>query len=347
VYDQFDLPDEARLLEIGCGTGSLWSENFDRIPDGWEITLTDASPGMVAEAKRNLGDSRRFVFRVADGQELPFEDGTFDAVVANHMLYHVPNRPRELSEIARVLREGGTLYAATNGMEHLRELVGMLRVLDPTHRSESIATDLPGFTLENGAEQLSPWFPEVSLRQYEGSLIVTEAKPLVDSHASQREHRLAMAFPFGTRSSVEGLARFSAAGCVEGATTDSMTFHITSPPISGWALRRSCRASRPSSSFCALGVAFELELTPERTDNYRRILSDYERRIEKGKQTVYAPTLPARGQWSEWQGPPKSTTSSWTSMCEEDPLRTGLRAAALRGIRGARSRISYVLARTV
>ena len=180
VFDQFDLPDEARLLEIGCGTGSLWSGNFDRIPDGWEITLTDASPGMMAETKRNLGDPRRFVFRVADVQELPFEDGIFDAVVANHMLYHVPNRPRAFSEIAHVLREGGTLYATTNGMKHLRELVRMLHVLDPTHSSESIATDLPGFSLENGAGQLAPWFAEVSLRRHEDSLVVTEVNPLVN-----------------------------------------------------------------------------------------------------------------------------------------------------------------------
>ena len=180
VFDQFDLTDEARLLEIGCGTGALWSTNFDRIPNGWEITLTDASPGMLAEAKRNLGESRRFAFRVANAQELPFEEGIFDAVVANHMLYHVPNRPQAFSEIARVLREGGTLYAATNGMKHLQELAGMLRVLDPAHRSESIATDLPSFTLENGAHQLSLWFTEVSLRRHEDALIVTEAKPLVD-----------------------------------------------------------------------------------------------------------------------------------------------------------------------
>ena len=42
VFDQFDLTDEARLLEIGCGTGALWSTNFDRIPNGWEMSLTDA-----------------------------------------------------------------------------------------------------------------------------------------------------------------------------------------------------------------------------------------------------------------------------------------------------------------
>ena len=180
MFDQFHLPDEARLLEIGCGTGGLWSDNLDRIPDKWQITLTDASPGMLAEARRTLGDSRRFVFRVADVQEIPFEDGIFDAVVANHMLYHVPNRPKAFSEIARVLREGGTLYAATNGMKHLRELVRMLRVLDPTHRSETIATDLPGFSLENGAGQLSPWFSEVSLRRYEDALNVTDVKPLAD-----------------------------------------------------------------------------------------------------------------------------------------------------------------------
>ena len=180
VFDQFDLPDESNLLEIGCGTGGLWAENLDRIPAGWEITLTDASPGMLAEAQRNLSIQRRFVFRLADAQKLPFEDGTFDAVIANHMLYHVPDRHKAFSEITRVLRNGGTLYAATNGMKHPNELVGMLRVLDPTHTSETIAKDLPAFSLENGAGQLSQRFPKVSVKRYEDALVITEAKPLVE-----------------------------------------------------------------------------------------------------------------------------------------------------------------------
>jgi hypothetical protein len=41
VFDQLELPSQARILELGCGTGQLWLDNIDRIPAGWEITLTD------------------------------------------------------------------------------------------------------------------------------------------------------------------------------------------------------------------------------------------------------------------------------------------------------------------
>jgi ubiquinone/menaquinone biosynthesis C-methylase UbiE len=64
VFDQLELPPDARVLELGCGTGKLWVENRDRTPEGWDVTLTDASPGMLREARRNLGLDRRF--RMAD-----------------------------------------------------------------------------------------------------------------------------------------------------------------------------------------------------------------------------------------------------------------------------------------
>src|SRR5919107_6107973 len=86
----------------------------------------------------------------------------------------------ELPDDARILRPGGHLYAATNGIKHMHELVAMLRVLDPEWSHESINTDLANFNLQNGAEQLSAWFKEVALLGYEDSLTVTQTKPLVD-----------------------------------------------------------------------------------------------------------------------------------------------------------------------
>jgi len=181
IFDHFELPDEATVLEIGCGPGRLWTENLDRLPEGWIITLTDASPGMVREAKRSLsGSRRRFEFQVADVQELPFEGERFDAVVANHMIYHVPDRARAFSQITRVLKPGGTLYAATNGDRTQSEMGWMQRILDPSHPAESYFRTPLDFGLENGAELLSPWFSDVTLRRYEDALIVTEVEPLVE-----------------------------------------------------------------------------------------------------------------------------------------------------------------------
>jgi len=47
VFDHFMLPTNSRILELGCGTGLLWLQNIGHIPDGWKITLSDFSPGML------------------------------------------------------------------------------------------------------------------------------------------------------------------------------------------------------------------------------------------------------------------------------------------------------------
>ena len=180
IFDQFELPRRSRILELGCGPGHLWTENLDSLPEGCSITLTDVSPGMVAEAAARLGSDRRFEFQVVDARELPFKSERFDTVVANHMLYHVPDRERTFSEINRVLKPGGTLYAATNGKNTHSEMGRMQRVLDPSRPTDDYFRDLLEFSLENGAEQLSSWFSEVTLRRYEDALIVTETGPLVE-----------------------------------------------------------------------------------------------------------------------------------------------------------------------
>lgn len=122
VFDQFALPPDARVLELGCGTGLLWVRNLDRLPDGWRVTFGDFSPGMVAQARQSLADDPRFAFEQFDAQAIPFVGGTFDAVVANHMLYHVPDRQAAYAEVRRVLKPGGWFYAATNGRDHMRQL---------------------------------------------------------------------------------------------------------------------------------------------------------------------------------------------------------------------------------
>ncbi len=178
VFDRFDLPADAHVLELGCGPGSLWRENRDRIAPGWRITLSDASPGMCASARDELRDVASIVsFEVIDAVSIPHADGAFDAVIANHMLYHVPDRAAALGEIRRVLRPGGRLYAATNGERHMWELDELIRAQAP----ELVATNVADrFGLENGLAQLTPWFAGVDRHDYADSLEVTQAGPLLD-----------------------------------------------------------------------------------------------------------------------------------------------------------------------
>src|SRR5450759_51077 len=54
VFDHLSIPHNGRILEIGCGPGELWHRNRERIPEHWDITLSDLSPGMLREAQHNL-----------------------------------------------------------------------------------------------------------------------------------------------------------------------------------------------------------------------------------------------------------------------------------------------------
>lgn len=184
LFDLYAIPDHARILELGCGPALFWQANLTRVPDHWEVTLTDFSDGMLADAQRNLGDSAgRFSFRQVNAQHIPFEDDSFDVVVANHMLYHVPNRQQAYVEITRVLKLGGLFYAATNGPRHLMELGDILLEAFPEQQEDVLLLYNPhrlDFRLDNGADELTAWFTTVERHDYEDSLHVTAIEPVVD-----------------------------------------------------------------------------------------------------------------------------------------------------------------------
>lgn len=177
VFDQLVVPARGHILEIGCGTGKLWQENLDRLPAEWSLTLADQSAGMLAQAGQNLGESTHALhFEQCDVQQLPFVDERFDVVIANHMLYHVADLPLGLSEIRRVLKRGGRLFAATNGQQHMSELHQLLHDFDqqlPLHKVRL------SFTLENGADWLMPYFDRIEQRLFDSNLAITEVEPLV------------------------------------------------------------------------------------------------------------------------------------------------------------------------
>jgi ubiquinone/menaquinone biosynthesis C-methylase UbiE len=183
VFDQFEPVPQCRVLELGCGSGMLWLKNQSRLPEDWDIMLSDFSPGMLVDARRNLASvAYPFAFRQVDACSIPVPDAGVDMVIANHMLYHVPDRAAAFAEIRRVLKPGGHLYAATNGQDHLRELSQLQERFDIPDLVGTLSRE---FSLEDGGEQLAPSFAHISLRHYEDALVVTEAEPLIAFILSQ------------------------------------------------------------------------------------------------------------------------------------------------------------------
>jgi SAM-dependent methyltransferase len=197
VAEQIEQPGPCRVLEIGCGSGLLWKSQGARLPQTWQVTLSDFSPGMVAQARAaQQGQTRAYQYAVNDAQALPFADSSFDILIANHMLYHVPDRPRALAEFQRVLRKGGLLAAATNGRQHLHELhVWIARAAGcKLEELDKLTWGTLGFNLENGAEQLAAFFGSIELRGYGDSLEVSEVGPLLDYTDSMYSSEKAIQF---------------------------------------------------------------------------------------------------------------------------------------------------------
>ncbi len=180
VFEQLAIVPGVRVLELGCGPGMLWQRNSERIPSNCAITLSDFSAGMVQEAQHNLPvDDKRFTFQVIDAQAIPFDDNTFDCVIANHMLYHVPDLSRALAEMRRVLRPDGYFYATTNGNTHLKEIRTFMQGSGFGESNGVMGFGDGAFKLESGLELLSSWYGQIELRRFESNLAVTEAEPIV------------------------------------------------------------------------------------------------------------------------------------------------------------------------
>lgn len=187
LFKQIDFSKVNRLLEIGCGNGKLW-ENRNIDLRNREIFLSDISEGMVHEVRKKLGKDYNCI--VADCQAIPFKDNYFDTIIANHVMFYIQNLSVGLSEISRVLRNGGVLYCSTYGKNHMKEITELVQSFDSrVELSQNRLYEL--FGLENGRDILYSYFSKVELKNYEDVLIVTDAQPLVDyimsCHGNQNE----------------------------------------------------------------------------------------------------------------------------------------------------------------
>jgi SAM-dependent methyltransferase len=184
VLDQIAWRGDERVLDVGCGAGGYVAAVLARTP---HYTAGDISIGMLrtisAPARVNL-----------DAQRLPLTGGTFDVLLANHMIYHLPDQDRAGADFARVLRPGGILIAATNSahnMEELRDLVrraaDRLRVVRPINPYPALS-----FTVENGAELLRRHFEHVELRKLVSALVFPAVQPVLDYLATSPEFYLGL-----------------------------------------------------------------------------------------------------------------------------------------------------------
>lgn len=175
------LPNRPRVLEVGAGTGRMWQTVAGRVPEGWQMTLTDRSEGMLQALRELVGVlNLNAAVSQADAMALPFADASFDLVFANHMLYHVPDPATGIAELRRVLRPGGLLVAATNGAGHMAQASDLARQLAGLEGVSLMGVDPLSFTCESGAQQLERSFGGVRLRRHDDQLRVTDQEALLE-----------------------------------------------------------------------------------------------------------------------------------------------------------------------
>ncbi|HKU59464.1 MAG TPA: class I SAM-dependent methyltransferase [Gaiellaceae bacterium] len=158
-----------RVLEVGGGDG--WLSAWLRDELGCEVTLVDQSERMV-----ELASERGLDARVGNIDELPFDDASFDTVVAAWMLYHVNDIDRGLSEVARVLAPGGHLVANTNSSRHAEEVFDLIQY--PEERRRWV------FRAENGEDILRKHFSDVQRRDIVAVATVGDRQTLVNYQQS-------------------------------------------------------------------------------------------------------------------------------------------------------------------
>ncbi|MGW1194589.1 class I SAM-dependent methyltransferase [Streptomyces sp. NPDC002536] len=169
------------VVDVGCGNGKFLNRLRQDRPDLRLLGL-DISAGILGEVPGPVA--------VADAARLPLRDAGTNAVLALHMLYHVEDIPAAVTEFGRVLAEGGTVVASTNGDHDKAELDDLWQrasgdVLGRDRGPSRISLSAR-FSLEKAPSLLGAAFSTVRVVELPGTIAVTDPAPVVAHMASYR-----------------------------------------------------------------------------------------------------------------------------------------------------------------
>ncbi|MGW7130715.1 class I SAM-dependent methyltransferase [Streptomyces bobili] len=170
-----------RVVDIGCGNGKFIQRLREDRPD-LDLLGLDIAPGILAGVPGPVA--------VADATSLPLATGSIDAALALHMLYHVPDIPQAVGELARVLAGDGVMVASTNSDRDKVELdelwqraAGDVLGLDRGPARISLSAR---FSLEKAPAFLGEEFSRVEVVELPGTITVHAPEPVITHMTSYR-----------------------------------------------------------------------------------------------------------------------------------------------------------------
>lgn len=172
------------ILDISPGSGAYFELARQFFPKGTYIAA-DSLPQLLQSAQKQP-QSGAVQWLLDDIETLPFPDHSFDIILANQMLYHLPDLYGSIMELHRVLKPTGLLIATTHSQYTMAEFDTLTRRAltllghPPRETTSYYGRFIENFSLENGAMLLGRYFRAVARHEIPTTLIFKDSKPAIE-----------------------------------------------------------------------------------------------------------------------------------------------------------------------